>query len=108
MRDQPLLEILRDIKANGPSDPDEGLCRNVHYHGHNLHSKKPAFETLNTMLHLFQAWPEGTGMKDYPVPGINGKDRQVSFSLYSKWSPVSPYGRLRWKMINWMIQELEK
>lgn len=107
MSEHRLLLVLQDIKANGPIDKLEGLCRNLHHHHYRLFDEGVSTAAIMRMLQCFVEWPEGTKSRDYPVPGVNGNGKQMSFSLYDKWSRYGEYGRMRWRLIDWMISQLE-
>lgn len=107
MSDAHLLGVLKHIKEVGPIEESEGLCLNVHYHSRALYNNEMPGMSLVRLVKLFEEWPEGTGTRDYPVPGFFGRGRRDSFMHHKKWSFYGPYGRARWRLVDWMIQQLE-
>lgn len=103
-----LLRLLCKLKEEGPDEPEAGICE---YVGHPL-------ELLVTQL--AQHWPEFSGNVLYPVPDprSEGRDprlrpamaraRYVYGSAEGMWNREDPYGAARWRLVDWLIQQLEK
>ena len=102
-----LLEILKAIKA-GKRETHTGICGNI-----------MRIDPANAHVHveklkkLWKRWPKYSGTPYYPVP-----DRSWFFEdgcpawkfsgTDSCWSIFTCYGRDRRRLLNWLIQELER
>lgn len=95
-----LLEILQDIKKNGPSVKSFGICANVHRALGN-----PGQEELKDLM---AEWPKFSGRRAYPI-GIEGIDPAWSFLFVKNyWDKETEYGRLRWELLDFLITMLEQ
>lgn len=68
--------------------------------------------TLNqnyyTILRLMREWPGSSGISHYPVPGYDNYDGSEAYLIKMHlWDKNHPYGQKRWKMVNWIKQQLE-
>lgn len=100
-----LLTGLKNIRDNGPADDTYGLC----YLLERECEEYRYYDLLRTIRsRLFQRWPKFSGDKVYPIPG-----GEATFDAYfdtnrNMWDKGTEYGRLRWDLLHWMINELEK
>lgn len=101
-----LLEQLQALHKNGPQSMRHGICTQV--------SRLTALED-GRMTHLMAMWPEGTGDARYPVPADRSNNdvgaAQIAYMKASTtimWSRSIEYGQLRWELLEWLIEELQK
>ena len=94
-----LLAALRKLRDEGPSRPDQGICGN-------LRVRLPE----NYLRERWKNWPHYSGVEGFPVPSSNRKTGPVGvyYHYISKWSRRTRYGRLRWALLDWLIEQLEK
>lgn len=104
-----LLYTLRVMKSKGPRYPEQGICRNVaEYVEEVVHEITIMHDVLDALTDLMVSWPKYSGDEDYPVPG--GRDAY----LVSSWDKTlwaryeHEYGALRWELLDWLIETLEK
>ncbi len=117
-----LLMALWEIKLRGPVNKSGGICMNVSILLEVEPAPPPEEEntdhTIRRLLtQLFKEWPDGTGNSFNPVPGytIFGKRQDHKahrcFNLFGRWSLMwvkwHPYGRARWRLLDWLIQQVE-
>lgn len=96
-----LLAALRKLRDEGPSRPDQGICGNV-----------PGWAGLY-LDSLWERWPHYSGMYGFPVPHPRSKHPGAAAKIYLHprtlhWSRRTKYGRLRWALLDWLIEQLEK
>lgn len=111
-----LLDALKQVSSKGPRKIDIGICTNVE---EIVESKlaiedlerctiKEFCEVLELMQDLMTKWPKFSGDEEYPIPG--GRDAY----LVAKWDKTlwaryeHEYGALRWELLDWLIETLEK
>lgn len=102
-----LLEKLQELHTNGPKPYYIGICTQISRHLTILESRY--------MLHLMQQWPGSSGHIDYPVPAsrtdTSPKAAQVKYvksNTKQMWDRDTEYGQLRWELLEWLIEELQK
>jgi len=100
-----LLSELRKLRDEGPRHSDWGICNNV-----------PAWARRAMAPHLdalWEKWPHYTGIRGFPVPHPRSKHPGAAAKIYLHprtlhWSRRTKYGRLRWALLDWLIEQLEK
>lgn len=96
-----LLAALRKLRDEGPRHSDRGICNNI-----------PTWAELY-LRPLWERWPHYSGMPYFPVPHPRLKYPAAAADIYFHprtlhWSRLSAYGRLRWALLDWLIEQLEK
>ena len=102
-----LLEKLQELHTNGPAPYDHGICTQLSEHLTVLER--------GYMLHLMQLWPGSSGNIDFPVPA-NRTDTSPEAALIKymesntkqMWDRNTEHGQLRWELLEWLIEELQK
>lgn len=102
-----LLEILKEIKA-GKRDYTTGICGNVA-----RKDKRNEEVHVRKLKELWSRWPKFSGRLCYPVPdrnwiSKNGNPTWKFDTTKDYWNPMTRYGRDRHRLLNWLIQELER
>lgn len=88
-----LLEELKRLHARGGSNL--GICPSVGYE-HELELAK-----------LFPRWPKYSG--DYLIPIAGGVEAYTkAYHNDTMWDRNTEYGALRWELLEWLIEELQK
>lgn len=95
-----LLEALQDIKANGPTKKEAGLCWNVDDYFYKRYSGPSP--CLTTMTEIWQNWPKFSGDIKFPVPYGD----LTYFRHANKWD--GEYGDLRRELLDFLIAQLEQ
>lgn len=104
-----ILEALKDIKANGPSHLDSGICHNVELLVTKGRAIPTPLETMQKMQQLFRNWPNYSDDPSFPIPHPKKPESQYcAYMKLSTWSKRGEYGRSRWALVDWMIEQLEK
>lgn len=101
-----LLKKLQELHTNGPAPYNHGICTQVNGITH---------LERGYMLHLMQQWPERSGHIDWPVPASRAdKSPKSAYHKYMEsnakqmWDSNTEYGQLRWELLEWLIEELQK
>ena len=101
-----LLEKLQELHTNGPAPYNHGICTQV-----------SGITPLSRgyMLYLMQQWPGHSGGINFPVPA-NRTDtspeaahhKYMESNTKQLWDRNTEYGQLRWELLEWLIEELQK
>lgn len=101
-----LLEKLQELHTNGPAPNSLGICTQVNGITH---------LERGYMLHLMQQWPERSGHVYYPVPASRtdtspkaAKIKYAKSNTKQMWNRNTEHGQLRWELLEWLIEELQK
>lgn len=102
-----LLEKLQELHTNGPAPYDHGICAQLSGHL-TIHEK-------GYMLHLMQLWPGSSGNIDFPVPASRTDTspeaaliKYMESNTKQMWDRNTEHGQLRWELLEWLIEELQK
>lgn len=86
-----LLEGLVDIRDNGPSKKYNGICGNL-----TSCYKSGVYDGYDIVAIISLKWDKFSGKRWYPVEFIAG----------DKWDKTCQYGKLRYELLDFLIQEL--
>ena len=102
-----LLEKLQELHTSGPASYNHGICTQI--------SRHLTIQERGYMLHLMQQWPGRSGSIDFPVPAnrtdTSLKAAQIKYiksNTKQMWDRNTEYGQLRWELLEWLIEELQK
>lgn len=101
-----LLEKLQELYTNGPAPHSYGICTQLT----GLTGPERVY-----LLHLMQQWPGSSGHIYFPVPASRTNTSpgaaQIKYSKSSTkqmWHCNTEHGQLRWELLEWLIEELQK
>lgn len=108
---QYLLNVLKDLRVRVEIDPRASDLRSICAHISDV--KRPDgvdYFAVDKIVHdLFQAWPEFSGHRSFPVPHPTGGRVMSIYYLAAShdmmW--VGEYGASRKRLLNYMIEQLE-
>lgn len=101
-----LLEKLQELHTNGPKPWQHGICTQLTGLTH---------QERGYMLHLMNQWPDRSGHMDYFVPAsrtdTSPKSAHIKYlksNTRQMWDRSTEHGQLRWELLEWLIEELQK
>lgn len=102
-----LLTALKQLKEQGPAPHNYGICTQI--------SRHLTIRESRYMSHLMQQWPGRSGSRNYPVPASRTDRSYLAAQLkYAEsntkqmWDRNTEQGQLRWELLEWLIEELQK
>lgn len=90
-------EVLKKIKAK--RDTNAGICSNFKFN-----SPYSLITCMNKHGISFDQWEHFSGNYSFPVPA---RYPETAFYLFDKWSMRSKYGKMRWLLLDWLIEQFE-
>lgn len=96
-------EGLQKLKDEGPKDPEYGICANLPT---NLIDMDSQVDWSKRRHKCFEAWPEYSGDRIYPVPGTGMFQPGAMYdrtSAENMWHPDKPYGAARLRLLDHCI-----
>lgn len=102
-----LLEKLQELHTNGPAPYNNGICTQI--------SRHLTIQERGCLLRLMWQWPGYSGHVNFPVPA-NRTDTSPKAAYYKymtsntkqMWDRDTEHGQLRWELLEWLIEELQK
>lgn len=111
--EQLLLDALKKVKFDGPRNRLTGMCHNVDLELIAADTTdKESIAVWHIRRDLFAKWPSFSGDIGYPIADPNAPESanmQYTAAFYTKkfWDKRTRYARLRFELIDWMIEQLE-
>lgn len=105
-------DCLRAIKNDDGCvrHPVTGICVAMHVYFTQTHEREGTRDVIiKKVEELMLEWPLNSGNKAFPVPNperAGGKAAQQVY-MFSSDLWVGPYGELRLKLLNWLIDKVE-
>lgn len=97
-----LLEALIQLKTKGPVRKDAGICWNIDLGIRSWFDKEKIKQAFTT-------WPHFSGNSSYPIPSTHYPDPSYAYDRTDNlWDRRTKYGRLRWDLLDHLIEYLEK
>lgn len=99
--DSILLKALISLRDKGPLNVTQGICHNVKRIGWD--------ELANYELSDFmEGWPKHSRNNVYPIKVGEEHPGNTYNKTENLWDRNTEYGQLRWELLNYMIETLEK
>lgn len=102
-----LLAALRKIHED--PYPSIGICNQVDWFTEDC-GLENRFRIQELLYELFESWPKYSGQRYYPIPHPDPQhlpqEAYISNSQYH-WDRTTPYGVLRWELLEFCIAQLE-
>ena len=100
-----LLYQLESIKKFGPNRPEVGICRNVL--GDTIPNTTYLLEIFDYLS--IEKWELYTGLEEFPVPSfVPSLSCYECYDRLDKWSKRSKYGKARWDLVDYLINQIKK
>lgn len=101
-----LLEKLQELYTTGPAPRSYGICTQLT----GLTNLERGY-----LLHLMNKWPSRSGNVNFPVPAsrtdTSPKAAKIKYrksNTKQMWDHDTEHGQLRWELLEWLIEELQK
>lgn len=94
-----LLTALKQLRENGPKNRDGGICYQL-----GLLSS----EERRQLRDSFKTWQYYSGDPSFPVPGTAAAIDAYFDTSIDLWDRDTAYGRLRWDLLDHIIEEMSK
>lgn len=102
-----LLTALRKIHED--PYPSTGICSQVDWFTEDYYHKD-RFRIQELLYGLFESWPKYSGQRDFPIPHPDPHKSPIlayNTNPDNHWDRTTPYGALRWELLEFCIAQLE-
>ena len=104
-----ILSALKAIKSNKEYRyRSTGICDSVRRY---LEGHSDNYFTVwdsHTIYELMREWPKHSGNNEFPITVRGISPMKEYLGCYDKWDRKTEYGRLRWELLEWLIEKLER
>ena len=110
MNKKDILKNLKNIKTKGPTETLFGICTNVFP---SEYYTKFNSDDMGVLYTLFGSWENFSGNFGYPIVDSGAiykfSDAKILYkTTKNKWDKSTEYGQLRWELLDFLIDELQK
>lgn len=56
---------------------------------------------------LIEGWPKHSGVTEFPICAYGVSPMKEFANCIDMWNQKTPYGQLRWELLEWLINKLE-
>ena len=56
---------------------------------------------------LIEGWPKHSGVTEFPICAYGDSPMKEFVNCIDMWNQKTPYGQLRWELLEWLINKLE-
>ena len=103
---QDMLAALIEVRENPYRHQYGGICSNVQTA---LWFDDVSIQDIVDFLApYFRRWPKYSGERNYPVPHPDKNADVAYFVTEKRFDQSTEYGRNRWELLHFLIEELEK
>ena len=103
-----VLQALKAIKRSKKRRLSTlGICDAVK---HYLKENSDIIVTIRDqdVLHrLMKDWPKHSGVTEFPICAYGVDPMKEFMTCMDMWNQKTPYGQLRWELLEWLINKLE-
>ena len=103
-----ILSALKAIASNKEYRyHSTGICNAIR---HYLVEHSDNYFTVwdsHTIYELMKDWPKHSGVTEFPICVYGVDPMKEYMGCYDKWDRKTEYGRLRWELLEWLIEKLE-
>ena len=103
-----ILSALKAIASNKEYRyHSTGICNAIRHYLVERSENHFTVRDSYTIYELMKDWPKHSGNNEFPITvrGINPMKEYLDY--YDKWDRKTEYGRLRWELLEWLIEKLE-
>ena len=108
LTDKKVLQALKAIKRNKKRRLGTlGICGAVKRY---LTESSDIIVTIRDqdVLHrLMKDWPKHSGVTEFPICAYGVSPMKEFVACMDTWNQKTPYGQLRWELLEWLIEKLE-
>ena len=61
----------------------------------------------DVLYRLMKDWPKHSGVTEYPICVYGVSPMKEFVACMDMWNQKTPYGQLRWELLEWLIEKLE-
>ena len=62
----------------------------------------------DVLYRLMKDWPKHSGVTEFPICAYGISPMREFTNCFNMWDPDTPYGQLRWELLEWLINKLER
>ena len=108
LTDKKVLQALKAVHRNKRYRRNAiGICgavkRYLQSDGKNIITTRDQ----DVLYQLMKDWPKHSGVTEFPICAYGVSPMKEFVNCIDMWNQKTPYGQLRWELLEWLINKLE-
>ena len=103
-----VLQALKAIKRNKKHRLSTiGICGAVKLYLTDSGGNIVTIRDQDVLHRLMKDWPKHSGVTEFPICAYGVSPMKEFVACMDMWNQKTPYGQLRWELLEWLINKLE-
>ena len=108
LTEKKILQALKAIHRNKKRRLNTiGICGAVKHYFEEGSDIIVTSKDQNVLHQLMKDWPKHSGVTEVPICAYGIDPMREFTSCLNMWNQKTPYGQLRWELLEWLIEKLE-
>ena len=108
LTDKKVLQALKAIHRNKKRRLNTiGICGAVKRYLEDSSRHIVTIRDQDVLHRLMKDWPKHSGVTEFPICAYGVDPMKEFITCMDMWNQKTPYGQLRWELLEWLINKLE-
>ena len=108
LTDKKVLQALKAIHRNKKHRLNTiGICGAVRRYLKEGSKNIVTIRDQDVLHRLMKDWPKHSGITEFPICAYGVSPMKEFVACMDMWNQKTPYGQLRWELLEWLINKLE-
>ena len=108
LTDKKVLQALRAVRHSKELRRNAiGICGAVKLYLKESSGNIVTIRDQDVLHRLMKDWPKHSGVTEFPICAYGVSPMKEFTNCFDMWNPDTPYGQLRWELLEWLINKLE-
>lgn len=108
LTDKKVLQALKTVHRNKRYRRNAmGICGAVKLYLMESSGNIVTIRDLDVLHRLMKDWPKHSGVTEFPICAYGVSPMKEFVACMDMWNQKTPYGQLRWELLEWLIEKLE-
>ena len=108
LTDKKVLQALKAIHRNKKHRRNAmGICGAVKLYLTESSGNIVTIRDQDVLHRLMKDWPKHSGVTEFPICAYGVDPMKEFMACMDMWNQKTPYGQLRWELLEWLINKLE-
>ena len=108
LTEKKVLQALKAVRRNKRYRLNSiGICGAVRLYLRGSSGNIITIKDQDVLYQLMKDWPKHSGVIEFPICAYGINPMKEFINCFNMWDPDTPYGQLRWELLEWLINKLE-
>ena len=108
LTEKKVLQALKAVRRNKKLRRNAiGICGAVKLYLKESSRNIITIKDQDVLYQLMKDWPKHSRVTEFPICAYGINPTKEFVNCFNMWDPDTPYGQLRWELLEWLINKLE-